>query len=424
MVTTAWTSKRVRTVLVLFFTISPVLAKNVTFVWDPSPDTSVTGYILYYGNFSGNYSESINVGANTFVTVPNLVPGKTDFFVVTAYNAAGVQSAPSNQVLLLANFLTGGAGSAIAATPFISYSGDFNGDGKQDILWRNVETGEVDIWYMDGSSVISKDRIATVNNDWIIAGIGDFTGSGKSDILWENSVDGTFGIWVMDGNSYMGYAFPFQGDEWSIAGIADLTHSGRAGLLWRNIVTGELVAWNSVAPLDFVSTRIGADGVDWNLVGTADLFGDGNPALIWRNLTTGEVVVWRLNNSAIVDQASLGIVPLNWTIAGFGDFNGDGRQDILLYNSSDGSAVAWLMNGFAVSATWINQTPISQDWQITATPNVVGNNFNSILWSNIQTGEQVIWIPAGSGFSQSSIGFSPLPGRSCNSTGEPQRVLG
>src|ERR1700730_15482143 len=105
---------------------------------------------LYYGNFSGNYSESINVGANTFVTVPNLVPGKTDFFVVTAYNAAGVQSAPSNQVLLLANFLTGGAGSAIAATPFISYSGDFNGDGKQDILWRNVETGEVDIWYMDG----------------------------------------------------------------------------------------------------------------------------------------------------------------------------------------------------------------------------------------------------------------------------------
>jgi hypothetical protein len=29
-------------------------------------------------------------------------------------------------------------------------------------------TGEVDIWYMDGSNVISKDRITTVNNDWII----------------------------------------------------------------------------------------------------------------------------------------------------------------------------------------------------------------------------------------------------------------
>jgi hypothetical protein len=121
------------------------------------------------------------------------------------------------------------------------------------------------------------------------------------------------------------------------------------------------------------------------------------------------VDVWRLNHGAIVEKASLGTVPINWTLASFGDFNGYGRQDILWENISDGSVVAWLMNGFAVSARWINQAPISQDWQITATPNVVGNNFNSILWSNVHTGEEVIWIPAGSGFSQSSIGFgAPL----------------
>jgi hypothetical protein len=67
------------------------------------------------------------------------------------------------------------------------------------------------------------------------------------------------------------------------------------------------------------------------------------------------------------------------------------------------------MNGFAVSAQWINQSSISQNWQISGTPDVVGNGLNSILWSDTQTGQQVIWIPGGSGFSQISIGFGPPP---------------
>ena len=39
-------------------------------------------------------------------------------------------------------------------TNFLSYSGDFNADGKQDILWRNTQTGEVRIWYMNGSTIL------------------------------------------------------------------------------------------------------------------------------------------------------------------------------------------------------------------------------------------------------------------------------
>jgi hypothetical protein len=69
----------------------------------------------------------------------------------------------------------------------------------------------------------------------------------------------------------------------------------------------------------------------------------------------------------------------------------------------------WYMNGFSVSPAWINQGPISQDWQIRATLDVVGNGRNSILWSNVKTGEQVIWIPGGAGFSQTSIEFGPPP---------------
>jgi kumamolisin len=292
---------------------------------------------------------------------------------------------------------------------FLSYSGDFNGDGKQDILWRNTKTGEVDVWFMNGASVIAKAKVGTLGLEWKIAGIADFNGDGKSDILWQNTLNGTYGIWIMNGSTYSGYGFASQGNQWAITGVADLDQTGFADILWRNLITGELVAWKSNRALSFSSFYLGTASLDWSLVGAANLFGGGEPALIWRNQNSGEVVAWQLSGDAVSAQSSLGVVPLNWVVAGLGDFNGDGRQGILWHNSSDGTVVAWLMNGFAVSAQWINQISISQNWQISGTPDVVGNGLNSILWSDNQTGQQVLWTRGGSGFSQISIGVAPPP---------------
>jgi len=192
-------------------------------------------------------------------------------------------------------------------TNFITYSGDFNGDGKQDILWRNSQTGEVDIWFMNGPSVISKNYVATVGLDWKIAGIGDFNGDGTSDILWQNIVDGSFVIWIMQGTSYSGYAFPAQGNEWSITAVADLYHTGRASIVWRNVVTGDIIAWQGDAQLNFSGSYIGSAGLDWKIVGAADIFGNGSPALIWRSQTNGQVIAWLLNGT----QANLGNIDLS-----------------------------------------------------------------------------------------------------------------
>jgi kumamolisin len=296
-----------------------------------------------------------------------------------------------------------------ASTKFISYSGDFNGDGKQDILWRNTQTGEVDIWFMSGASVVSQAFVGNIGLEWKIAGIADFNGDGVSDIVWQNTLTGSFGIWIMHGSTYMGYGFASQGNQWSIAGVADLDHTGFADILWRNLESGDLVVWKSNGGLNFSSSYVGTASLDWSLAGAADLFGNGQLALIWRSLTSGQVVAWQTSNNSVSAQSSLGAVPLDWTIAGTGNFNGHGHQDILWHSSSNGSVVAWMMNGFAVSPTWISQGSMSQDWQISATPDVTGNGLNSILWSNVQTGEQVIWLTGGSGFSQSVIGYSPQP---------------
>lgn len=72
--------------------------QSVTLAWDPSIDTNVTSYVLYYGNFSGSYTLQTNVGMATLATVSNLASGKW-FFVVTARDdISGLESLPSNEV--------------------------------------------------------------------------------------------------------------------------------------------------------------------------------------------------------------------------------------------------------------------------------------------------------------------------------------
>jgi hypothetical protein len=66
--------------------------------WDTSPDTNVTGYVVYYGTNSGSYDFRVDVGTNTMTIPPNLSPWVTYYFVVTAYNSAAVESAPSDEI--------------------------------------------------------------------------------------------------------------------------------------------------------------------------------------------------------------------------------------------------------------------------------------------------------------------------------------
>ncbi|MGB5082811.1 MAG: FG-GAP-like repeat-containing protein [Burkholderiales bacterium] len=99
---------------------------------------------------------------------------------------------------------------------------DFDGDGKSDIVWHNNATGSNSLWLMSGTTIWGgATQFATVPDlNWGIAGVGDFDGDGKSDIAWRNRVTGENAAWLMNGATILSRpALPAVPDlNWSIAG--------------------------------------------------------------------------------------------------------------------------------------------------------------------------------------------------------------
>jgi len=80
--------------------------------------------------------------------------------------------------------------------------GDFDGDGKTDIVWRNSATGENYMYLMNGTTVRAEGFLKQVADpSWKIAAVGDYDGDGKSDLLWRNSSTGENYIYPMDGTT-------------------------------------------------------------------------------------------------------------------------------------------------------------------------------------------------------------------------------
>lgn len=88
------------------FGAAPTGGYSVNLAWDRSPSLGVAGYRIYYGPASGNYTNNVRAGNVTSNSIPGLAGGGTYFFTVVAYDASGVESLPSNEIIFIPGIAT------------------------------------------------------------------------------------------------------------------------------------------------------------------------------------------------------------------------------------------------------------------------------------------------------------------------------
>ncbi len=196
---------------------------------NPDPSWSVTGV----GDFNGDGASDI-LWRNT-----------SGALALWSMNGAAI---------IGSGFVTAG-GTAVNPDPSWSVAGigDFNGDRMSDILWRNT-SGGLALWTMNGSSIVGSAVVTSggvavaPDPSWTVAGVGDFDADGKADLLWRNS-NGSLVAWLMNGSTIAGSGFvTVNGNavapdpSWHVVEIGDFNGDARTDILWRND-NGQVAEW-------------------------------------------------------------------------------------------------------------------------------------------------------------------------------------
>jgi hypothetical protein len=248
---------------------------------------------------------------------------------------------------------------------------DFNKDGNTDILWRNTSSGDVAVWFLNGTTTTGTAIIGNAPYPtWQIAGTGFFNNDGNTDILWRNTSSGDVAVWFLNGTTVTGTATignaPYP--TWQIAGTGDFNHDGKTDILWRNTSSGDVAVWFLNGTTVTGTAIIGnAPYPTWQIAGTGDFNQDGQTDILWRNTSTGLVATWFLNGTTVTGTAVIGhdSPPYDtWQIAGTGDFTHDGKTDILWRNTSSGDIAVWFLNGTSEVSTAVIGTAPYNTWQI------------------------------------------------------------
>ena len=310
-----------------------------------------------------------------------------------------------------------------AAPWHIVGTGDFTGNGKADILWVNASDRTMQIWAMDGGRVTGRVTVAAENGTpehsappWTIVRVGDFNRDGKADILWLNTSDRTMQIWMMDGgrvanrvtvvaeNSTSEHSLP----PWSIVGSGNRNPD----ILWHNSASGEIQLWFMDGhKVRTRATVLGEEGnaahigPPWSVVASGDFNVDGSADILWHNSATGGIELWFMNGHRVSSRATVvgeQGTPVNigppWRIVASSDFNVDGGADILWHNSATGEIQLWFMNGHRVRsrATVLAEQDkaiaIGPPWSIVASSDFSVDGSSDILWHNSASGEVQLWF--------------------------------
>jgi Ca2+-binding RTX toxin-like protein len=128
---------------------------------------------------------------------------------------------------LVANAAAGGGVQLTLQAIVNDVRNDFNGDGRSDVLWRH-DNGSFTTWLANASGgFVSNDANSWngVPTEWRVVGTGDFNGDGRDDVVWRRT-DGAFTEWLAQGNgsftSNDAHGWTVLPNSWQVDGVGVL----------------------------------------------------------------------------------------------------------------------------------------------------------------------------------------------------------
>jgi hypothetical protein len=297
---------------------------------------------------------------------------------------------------------------------------DFNGDGRSDVLWRH-DNGSFTTWLAQANGGFASNdanSFTVLPTEWRVVGTGDFNGDGRDDIVWRHA-NGAFTEWLAGGNgsftSNDANAWAMLPNSWQVDGVGDFNNDGKDDLIWRRD-DGAFTTWLGQASGGFVSNDANSFTMlptSWQVAATGDFNGDGRDDIAWRR-SDGAFTTWLAQGNgsfASNDANSWAVLPTSWRIEGTGDFNGDGRDD-LVWRNDNGAFTTWLAqpNGGFVSNDANSWAVLPTSWQVVETGDHNGDGRDDILWRN-SNGAFTNWLAQGNGsfVSNDANSWSVLP---------------
>lgn len=207
----------------------------------------------------------------------------------------------------------------------VAGAADINGDGQTDLVLQS-DTGYLGAWFFNGSTMaggtlLTPSQVSDPN--WQIRAVGDLNHDGRPDLIWQYVPTGQVAFWLMNGTTAIGYVIPnvpAPGVDWEIIGTGDSNRDGERDIFWQHRSTGALAVW-TMNGTQLASGRLVATnpGAEWHAVAVTDLDGDAFSDIVLQNTTTGDLGAWYLHNGAL--RFGVLVVPSSvgapgWTLVG------------------------------------------------------------------------------------------------------------
>ena len=193
---------------------------------------------------------------SSFEHVPGYVVAGVGDFNKDGYSDLVYYNASLSQTQIqFLNGATGIGGGIISNTSFeylpgwtVAGVGDFNKDGYSDLVYYDASLGDTQIQFLNGTTGIGGGMISNSSFEnlpgWTIAGVGDFNGDGKDDLVYYNASLGVTQIQFLNGTTGIGGGLiqnsSFENNPaWAVVGVGDFNGDGFTDLAYYDASTAQ-----------------------------------------------------------------------------------------------------------------------------------------------------------------------------------------